>query len=360
MTTNSIDGNSKRLLRNHANRNIAYILDQLEIPYYDRGDGLIQSACPCVQHGGDRNNLTAWSWRIDLGKWVCWSHHCEEDRGNDIFGLVSSVLRLGFLDSKEWIIKTLKGRSVDINEEVSDPGLIHRGTQLHIHEPLSEDNLKFLQPDPEYLLNRGFDIEVLRKYEVGLWLRPGTYMDGRVVFPVRDHEGHLIGYTGRTIYTPEYFERRGIQYKKWVHGRHYNRWPQRGDIFTSSILFNLYRAKKYVNPHGRLILLEGPTDGMKLEEARIHNWAGTLGTNFCHAHRTLLVKAGVRKLFVAYDNDDPSKYTNNKNPGEKGWERLQRVVGDLFELERVPLPAGKDCGDLDVQQLKEIFRGISC
>lgn len=352
----------KRMIRNHANRNIAYILDRLGVEYDDRGDGLIQARCPCKQHGGDGDNPTAWSWRVDLGKWVCWSHHCEGTRGNDIFGLVSSVRGTGFRDTVSWIKDTLKRRNVDLTEKVADPENLHRGTQLHIHEPLAEDNLKFLESDPKYLLNRGFNSEVLRDYEVGLWSRVGTYMHDRVVFPVRDHEGYLVGYTGRTIHSPEYFENRGLKYIKWIHGRGYTRYYKKVDrFFTSSILFNLHRAKRYCTVLSRkLILVEGPLDGMKLEEAGIHNWVATLGTGFCHAHRTLLVKYGITDLYVAYDNDDPSKYKNGESPGEKGWERMQRIVGDLFNLHRVELPIGKDCGDLDTPQLQQIFADILC
>lgn len=353
-----INNEQKRLIRNHANRNIAYLLDNLKITYYDRGDGLIQSCCPCKQHGGDRDNMAAWSWRIDLGKWVCWSHHCEEERGNDIFGLVSSVLCTDFRETFSWVAKTLELKDINVTAEIADPENLYKGVTLHIHEPLSEDNLKFLQPDPQYLLDRGFDLEILRKYEVGFWSRVGTYMHDRVVVPVRDHDGHLVGYTGRTVHTKEYFEKRGLMYSKWVHGRHYNHWPKRGDLFTSSILFNLYRAKKYIDSHHKIILVEGPLDGMRLEEAGIYNWVATLGTNFCHAHRTLLIKYGVKEVFVAYDADDPSKYKDNQSPGDKGWQRMQRIVGDLFTLHRVQLPPGSDCGDLSVEQAQFIFKDI--
>ena len=357
-----LDDTQKRLIRNHANRNITYLMDKLGIEFTDYGNGLIQSSCPCSQHGGDRNNKTAFSWRLDLGKWVCWSHHCEESRGNDIFGLVSSVLEKSFKDTAKWIRETLESKDVDLSEEASDPENLHRGVTLHTHEPLAEDNLKFLQPDPTYLLNRGFDLDVLRKYQAGLWQRRGTFMHDRVIFPVRDHEGYLIGYTGRTIHSEEHFQNRGIKYIKWVHGRHYIRWPKETDdsIFTGSILFNLNNAKRYLEPHKRLILVEGPLDGMKLEEARIHNWVATLSTNFCHAHRTLLVKYGVKDLYVAYDNDDPSKYKNNVGPGEKGWERMKRITGDIFNLHRVELPPDSDCGDLSVSELRGIFKDITC
>lgn len=351
-----INTEQKRLLRNHANRNITFLLQRLGVPHNTRGDGLIQASCACKQHGGDRSNSMAWSWRVDLGKWVCWSHHCEDLHGNDIFGLVGSILHVDFVETVNWIIAALKTKNVNLKEEAADPDNLHRGTSLHVHEILAEDNLKFLQPDPQYLLNRGFDIDVLRKYQVGLWIRPGTYMHDRVVFPIRDHDGHLIGYTGRTVHPPEYFERRGIMYSKWIHGRHYNHWPKRGDLFTSSILYNLYNAKKYIGQDRTMIIVEGPLDGMKLEEAGIHNWVASLGTNFCERHRTLLVKYNIGTLLNAYDADDPSKYKDNQSPGDKGWERMQRVVGDLFNLQRILLPPGHDCGDLDIQTIQNLFK----
>lgn len=323
--------------------------------YCDRGDGLIQSTCPCSQHGGDRNNETAWSWRTDLGKWVCWSHHCEDNRGNDVFGLVSSVLGLNFTQTVEWLEMQLESRNIDLDQPAPDPERLNRGLDLHTHEPIAEDNLKFLIPDPEYMINRGFSVDVLRKYEVGLWMRPGTYMDGRVIVPIRDHQGYLVGYTGRTIYPQEHFERRGLRYTKWIHGRHFNQWPRRGDLFTSSILFNLYRAKKYIEPHKKIILVEGPFDGFRLEEASINNWAGTLGTMFCHTHRSLLIKSGIKKIYCAYDNDDPAKYRDNESPGEKGWDRIRRIVGDLLDVERIELPSCHDVADLSIEQTKEIF-----
>ena len=131
-----ITKDQKRIIRNHANRNVTHLLDKLGVPYYDRGDGLIQACCPCQQHGGDGDNETAFSWRLDLGKWVCWSHHCEQDRGNDIFGLVSCILGGDFMVTLNWIIETLEERQVDLDEEVADPENLHRGVKLHIHNCL--------------------------------------------------------------------------------------------------------------------------------------------------------------------------------------------------------------------------------
>lgn len=343
----------KKALRNHANRNITYLLDKLAVRYTDRGDGLIQSICPTKQHAGNRDNCTAFSWRPDIGKWVCWTHHCEESRGNDIFGLVSSVLGFNFKETAKWINDRLAEKSIDVSQDVLPPENLYRGTTLHTHEPLKEEHIKFLQLDPEYLIQRGFSKEVLRDYQVGSWQRIGTYMHDRVVFPIRDHESFLVGYTGRTIHPESYFQEKGLKYTKWIHGRYFNQWPKRGDLLISSLLFNLNRSKRYLGQHKKMIVVEGPLDGMKLEMAGVHNWVATLGTTFCANHRTLLVKYGITDLYVAYDNDEET------HAGEAGLKRLQRVVGDIFNVHKIDIP-GHDCGELSIEQLQTIFKGIGC
>lgn len=352
MTTTRMTEDDKKALRNHANRNVPYLLDKLGVRYLDRGDGLIQAICHAQQHGGDRNNSTAFSWRLDLGRWVCWTHHCEESRGNDIFGLVSSILGTNFKDTIKWVGDRLAEKSIDVSVDTLPVENLQKGNILFTHEPLKEEHIKFLKPDPEYLINRGFSREVLRDYQVGLWDRRGTAMWDRVVFPVRDHDGFLVAYTGRTIHEESYFQERGLEYRKWIHNRYYDRWTDRGALKISSILFNLNRAKRRLGQHKRVIIVEGPLDGMKLEMAGIHNWVATLGTTFCANHRSLLVKYGVTDLYVAYDNDE-------NEAGDEGFMRLQRVVGDMFNVHKVELP-GHDCGDLSIEQLQLLFKDIKC
>lgn len=355
MMTTMVNKEQKEKIKNHGSRNIEHILAKLGIEYSIRGDGLIQDLCPCRQHAGDRNNRTAFSWRKDIGRWVCWTHHCEESRGNDVFGLVSSVLGTEFPDTLEWIKESLGDLNVDVTNDIKATVRSAKDANIYIHDPIKEDNLEFLQSDPHYLLNRGFDIDILRRYRAGLWVKPGTFMHNRVVFPIRDHDAHLIGYTGRTILSEDYFDRRNLKYSKWVHGRHYHLKPNPGELFTGSLLFNLCNAKKY----RKLILVEGPLDGMKLEEAGIHNWVATLGTAFCHPHRTLLVNNGVTDLYVAYDNDAPKGPKQIKG-GDLGWERMERIVAGLFNLHRIILPVGKDCGDLPIDELQMIFKDMVC
>jgi len=173
------------------------------------------------------------------------------------------------------------------------------------------------------------------------------------VFPIRDHDGFLVGYSGRTIHSEKYFTEKGTEYRKWIHGRNYNLWPKRGELLISSLLFNLNRAKRFMGQQRKMIVVEGPLDGMKLEMSGIHNWVATLGTTFCVNHRTLLVKYGITDVYVAYDDDE-------NDAGDKGLTRLKRVVGDIFNVHQVDLNGSHDCGELSIEQLQLIFKGVGC
>mgnify|MGYP000968529860 CR=1 FL=1 len=332
----------KEKIRLHAGRNISSILDKLGIAYSQRGN-LLQSTCPCNQHGGDGDNETAFSWRNDIQHWICWTHHCEEEFGGDIFALIRSVLDLNFQESVEWVAEFLDKENIDLSQDVAKP--VQQKIGIVIHKPLDETRLKFLKPNPEFLLNRGYSAEVINKFQIGSWNRLGTFMHNRVIVPVRDHQGFLVGFSGRTIVDESEWEMQGIK-EKWLHGRYFDRFPIKGEFNTSSVLFNLHNAKSFMGSDRRLFLVEGPLDGLKLEMAGIHNWIATLGLHFDYRHRILLVKYGINRISIAYDGDEA---------GDSACIKLKKSFGDLFNADRIELPKDKDPGDLSVDEIKKIF-----
>jgi hypothetical protein len=316
-------------------------LDGLGIHYLDSGLH-IKCECPCQHHDGDRSSKS-FNWKKDIGHWICWSHHCEEKYGSDIIGLVRSITGKSFVDTKKYLQSFVDDEGVVLDVDYTVP---KKNPELYIHKPLPENHLKWLSKQPRYLLERGFSSEILDEYAVGLWTRLGTFMHDRVVVPVRDHEGFLVCYSGRTIHKEEWFQNKGLDYKKWLHGRSYFNFPKQNELFTGSILFNLNKAKNHIRPNNNLILVEGPLDGFKLSMAGIYNWVCPLGTSFGTLHRSLLVKYGINNLFVAFDND---------KAGKKAFQRLKRIIGDLINLYEIELPEDKDPGSLSVQEIRNIF-----
>lgn len=322
-----------------ASRNIANILDSLNICYIDTGL-VIKAVCPCQQHGGDRSSQS-FNWRKDFCHWICWSHHCEEKFGSDIIGLIRSVTNMSFIETKKYLEKFIDS---DVNIEVINTKINNRS--LHIHKPLPENHLKWLSKQPKYLLDRGFSSSILDTYQIGLWQRLGTFMHDRAVIPIRDHEGFLVGYSGRTIHDEAWFTTKGLEYQKWLHGRSYFNYPQNSELLTGSILFNLDKAKNYIRPLNKVILVEGPLDGLKLSMSGIYNWVCSLGTGFGPIHRSLLVKYGVTDLFEAFDPDAA---------GRQGAARLSKIIGNLINIHHVELPSQQDPGQMSVNDIKERF-----
>ncbi len=337
----------KEKLRAHAEQEIDYLIDQLyahannELGValeYGRSGPRITGNCPCVDHPGDRNGRS-FNWRGDTGRWVCWSHHCEQDYGTDIIGLTMSVMGIDFVPAMRWIEQTLIDRGTDPTAEIEIREKIDASVPKK-QRPMDETKLAYLEPGCQWLTEfRNFDPDILARYEVGEWHQHGTYMHNRVVFPVRDGDGHLVGFSGRTLLPDGEWERQDEP--KWKHGRYFDRFDE---LLTGSVLYNLNNAKDHMGSKRRLILVEGPLDGMRMEEAGIQNWVACLGCGFGPAHRTLLVDLGVNELDIALDPD---------TAGQKATERVTKLVADFFHVRRVELP--QDPGDCSAEQLQEVW-----
>lgn len=339
MTMMIAKGQKKRILL-HAEEHIEYILEDLGIDYSRRGP-LYQSKCLAVHHGGDGNNPTAFSWSEEYRRWRCWTHACHEQLGDDVFGLVRSVEDMGFEEAVRWVWECLERHGVDVGEVVEQP---ERRSAVDIkkpmtHEPLDEFRLRFLEKNYTYLMDRGFNRRVLLQYEVGVWNRPGTNMHNRVIWPIRDSDGFLVGFTGRCL--DDDAVEAGKE-EKWKHGRFFDRFSQERDLHVGSLLFNLHRAIEHIGERREIILVEGPLDGMRLEQAGIHNWVAPLGANLTPAQMTLMINAGINKLVVALDPD---------KAGDKASSRIREQAGDYFHIRRAMLP--DDPGDCELDVLRK-------
>jgi DNA primase len=248
-----------------------------------------------------------------------------------------------FNASVDWICKFLVERNIDPNSEVVVPIRSSSGPVLKTHEPLNEALLKYLQPKYDLLLARGYKEETLKKFQIGLWSRLGTFMHNRLIFPIRDVQGSLVGFSGRTIYPEVDWEKYQVK-AKWVHGRYYDRWPKLDELKTGSLLFNLDRAKEHVGLQKTLILVEGPLDGLRLDEAGIYNWVALLGCSFGPVHRSLLVSLGINNLVLALDVD---------KAGTNATSKIEKSLSEFFHIHRPVLQ--NDPGKSAIEELRKVF-----
>ena len=133
-------------------------------------------------------------------------------------------------------------------------------------------------------------------YEAGLakMRDNGTYYDsfydGRVMFPIINVQGNIIGFGGR------------IMTEKSNTGKYLNS-PETLVFKKKENLFGLNLAK---NNSGSLLLMEGYMDVISLHQAGITNAVASLGTAFTDEQAKLVKRYG-GKAILCYDSDEAGK-----------------------------------------------------
>jgi DNA primase len=203
-----------------------------------------------------------------------------------------------------------------------------------------------------YLRARGFDGELVRKYQVG-WA-PDAWDDlaralklpkqdledsglgfvnrrnrvqdsfrGRVLFPIFDVQGDPVGFGGRIMPGGE-----GPKYKNSSDGPLYAK---------SRVLYGLNWAKAEIVQAGEVVVCEGYTDVIGMAQAGVNRGVATCGTALTEEHIRLMKRYAPR-VVLAFDAD-----AAGQNAAERFYEWEQKYEVDVAVA---ALPSGVDPGDL--------------
>lgn len=316
-------------LRSVANRKIQKIAEALGIDFTHRYQYI---HAPCPVHRGNRQD--AWSWHLDLGVWQCFSRGCHSEFGKDVFGLVKGVLDVKFPQAVDFVYKvcSVDGK-IDLDALAAEADNKEFVKRIKKREPIyyGEDTLNRLIYH-EYLEGRGFPRDLIESYHIGITREQYKEMSNRVIFPVRDINGAIVGFTGRTLFQD--WKQRKIS--KWHHSK---------GFASKENLFNIDRALTHIKETGQAIICEGPIDVLRLEQAGIHNGVAIFGRELHNEQIGLLLKAGVQRLVLALDSD---------NAGSTGTENAIGAAKSFFSIEVVDIPK-KDVGELTVDEVREKF-----
>lgn len=214
-----------------------------------------------------------------------------------------------------------------------------------------------------YLHQRGIDGVVLQNYQLGYapsaWHALCTHFRGaseelmamglvvkndaqkrydrfrhRVMFPIHDVRGHVIGFGGRVI-TAE-------QKPKYLNS------PETVVFQKNKELYGLYQALKHA-PLQSIIVVEGYMDVLALAQHGIHNAVATLGTATSIYHIQRLAKY-TKQIIFCFDGD---------NAGRKAaWRALENAMSQLdlvLDIRFVFLPEGHDPDSLVRHEGKDAF-----
>lgn len=140
------------------------------------------------------------------------------------------------------------------------------------------------------LERRGFDLEVMVEAGLISKSRSGEYFDrfeGRVVFPIADRDGTIVGFSGRAI------DDRQPKYVNTAETPLFNK---------SELLFGFSQARASMRKQKRVLLVEGNVDVLQVAQAGTTEVVASLGTAFSSQHARALSRM-VDEVVICYDGD---------------------------------------------------------
>lgn len=176
----------------------------------------------------------------------------------------------------------------------------------------------------EVLHEQGFKDDEMRKSGLFVTARDGKLRDrflGRVMFPLRNENGHVIAFSGRILEkapnTPKYLNS-----------------PETPLFNKRRVLFNLDKARDAIRQGGGVILFEGFMDVIAAYRAGVKNGVASMGTSLTNEQVAVLQRL-TTTINVCYDGDEAGQRAINRALG------LMLPVKGL-QLGVITLPAGLD------------------
>lgn len=304
-----------------ANAQAGSILSKLGIEYSESNRWL--SAC-CPVHGGD--NRTALAFNVEKGYWKCFTQDCQEKWGSTIVGLVAGVLNYTCDDAVEWLRENVK--------EIGDLKIKNHKVSDKIYK---EECLKLLLRT-DFYVKRGFSQLTVDSFEHGK-AEKGA-MSHRVVFPIRDENAKIRGFSGRWTKKEEIRDGKivclsntGKQVAKWRHT----------SFNKSDYLYNFYKAKEFCRDE--LILVESIGNVMRWWDCGFKNCVACLGSSLSTKQIKLIIPS-TKKVLLAFDND---------KAGLKALKKASKGLEEYVNIATILPPPDRDWAECSNQEVLDIY-----
>ncbi len=184
---------------------------------------------------------------------------------------------------------------------------------IHMESSSSSTSLSRRSPLVAHLQDEcGLDEKTL--VLAGLVSSKNVYQDrmhGRLVIPIRDHRGAVIGFGGR--YVDEVIGRKQKEFEKkedhhFPKSPKYLNSPQTKLFKKSRIVFGLDRAKKAINLNDCCIVVEGYFDVIALHEKGIQHAVASMGCSLTEEQLHLVSRFTPSKRIIICPDDDRAGY----------------------------------------------------
>lgn len=150
----------------------------------------------------------------------------------------------------------------------------------------------------EYLKSKSYSEEEIKSAGLAVE-RDGKTIDkyrNRIMFPIIDVRGNVIGFSGRTIYETK--EINGYKIPKYLNS------PETSVFNKGKNLFSLNLAKN--ERTGKLVLCEGNIDVISVYQAGVKNVVASLGTALTEDQVKLMLRYA-EEIIICYDMDEAGK-----------------------------------------------------
>jgi DNA primase len=170
----------------------------------------------------------------------------------------------------------------------------------------------------------------------------------RIIFPIRDANGHAVGLGGRYLIA---------EGDTRDHGPKYLNSPATPLFDKSRTLYLVDRAKSAIRKSGQAVIVEGYTDALMAHQAGFTNVVASLGTALTPGQVAVLTRYA-RKVALAYDVDPAGQ-----SAGSFGVTELNNLISEvqqdggvgLTDVGVVRLPDGKDPDEV-IRESPDLWR----
>ena len=250
-------------------------------------------------------------------------------KGGDVFTFVKDYENIGFVDAVRRLAERAKIPLEFDNNPAEQQSRHLKDQLLEIHEKITQRWQNCLlneaagQPARDYLAKRGVSADAIKLFRLGAapetwddtvnWAKSknyelplveksgliirkeetGNYYDrfrGRLIFPICDEQGRVIGFSGRILSGDE-------KTAKYVNS------PETPIFTKSKVFFGLDKSKRALLDAQSAIVCEGQLDLIACFMAGVQNVVAPQGTAFTDQHARIL-KRYVDEVVLCFDSDE--------------------------------------------------------
>ncbi len=248
-------------------------------------------------------------------------------------------LKLAILELNKRVAKSFN--YILLNNQKANHALSYLFKRKITKETIELFNIGYAPRDRSWLLNfllkKNYSTDFLIKS--GLFLRRNgrvfPYFSDRVIFPIYNNRGDVVGFGGRTLSDM---------------GPKYLNTPETEVFHKKFNVFGLYQALKEIKNKNEFVLVEGYIDVLLMHQAGIQNTVAPLGTAFTE-NQAYTLKRYADNAVLAFDGDEAGKkatirtigilekvginsgvvvFPNSMDPADffekEGFQKLQKLI----------------------------------